>query len=175
MAQNQVSKQDEELPSKTLSPMLEWGHWFLWILTSVTAGGLAISYIFFGGHVGYGVVASFGGVIGGIIVGWMPWFAQKYPVSNIGWWICAIVSMALTVIAVVLVFFMYPHLSAEKYIGYLVFPSVLGSSLIGTIAREIGQRKLKSQATWWQWALAIVLIFIIGFAMISFGALMSLA
>ena len=174
MAQNQVSKQEEELPSKTLSSMLEWGPWFLWILASVTAGGLAIRYIIFGGDVGLdGVGASFGGIIGGIVVGWMPWLAQKRQISKIGWRICALVSIALTVIAVVMVF-NDPHSYSEMYIGYWVFPSVLGSSLIGTIAREIGQRKLKSQLTWWQWALAGVLIFIIGFAMVGFAALTSL-
>ena len=174
MAQNQVSKQNEELPSETLTPMLEWGPWFLWNLASVTAGGLAIRYIFFGGYVGTdGVSASFGGIIGGIIVGWMPWLAQKYQISKIGWRICAAVSITLTVIAVVLVF-NDPHSYSEMYIGYWVFPSVLGSSLIGTIAREIGHRNLKSQVTWWQWALAIVLIFIIGFAMVGFAALTSL-
>jgi hypothetical protein len=64
LANNQESKEDEEIQPTTLSPMLEWGPWFLWILASVTAGGLAITYIFFGGYdLALGLSASLGGII----------------------------------------------------------------------------------------------------------------
>lgn len=159
--------------SPILSPTLEWGSWFLWILASVTASSLAITYIFFNGYeMAYGVSASIGGIIGGIVVGFMPWLAQKRQISRAVWWVCTLISSTLTVVALAIV-----YINHQEYFGIYTFwiiTSVLGSTLIALISRGICKRQLISQASWWVWTLAVISILIIGFGIVIFEALNSM-
>ena len=174
MANNQESKEEKEIQPTTLSPKLEWGPWFLWILASVTAGGLVITYIFFEGYdLALGFSASLGGIIGGIVVGFMPWLAQKRQISKVGWWISTLIGTAFIIIALVIVSINYEWLLGI-YIGFWIIPSVLGSSIIGLITRWICKRWLNSQARWWEWILGGILILIIGFIMSGFAVLTSM-
>ena len=79
-------EQKQESGQNQTEAALEYGPCFLWILVSVTAGGLAIVYIVFNGYeMAYGLSASLGGIIGGIFVGFMPWLAQKREISRTTW------------------------------------------------------------------------------------------
>jgi hypothetical protein len=159
--------------SPILSPTVEWGSWFLWILASVTAGGLAITYIFFNGYeMTYGLSASIGGIIGGIVVGFMPWLAQKRQTSRAVWWVCTFISSALTVVAFAIV-----YINHQEYFDIYTFwiiTSVLGSTLIALISRGICKRQLISQASWWVWTSAVISILIIGFGIVFFELLSSM-
>ena len=170
----EFGQEQDKSSAVTITPKLEWGLWFLWILASVTAGGLAITYIFFGGYdLAHGVSASLGGIIGGIAVGFMPWHAQKRQISQVVWQRCIFISIALIVIALAIVAITNQWLFGI-YISYWFIPSVLGSSIIGLITRGICQLYLISQVSWWRWVLAVISILIIGFVMLLFVAATSM-
>jgi hypothetical protein len=171
MARNQARNDKEDIRSTSDSPVLELGSWFLWIIASVTAGGLTINLIFFWGDLfSHGISASLGGIIGGIAVGFMPWYAQKRQTSQLVWQRCTFISIGLIFIALASVAISYGIYSIAIMIWFI--PFVLGSSIIGLITRRICQLNLKSQTSWWKWVLATILILVIGFVMIRFGVLL---
>ena len=178
MANNQVTK--NPMPT-ALSPKTEPGHWLLWILASITANTVVGNHAF---RISYWldpilpdrfsfqfdpiVGGIIGGVIAGIGVGFMPWLAQKYPVSRVGWWAYTLASIVITVIAVVIAYLTIFDYGILPYIIIFVVPFAGVSSIIALATRRIGQRWLESKVQTLEWVLAGILILIIAFAMLSY-------
>ena len=166
MTEDHPSNLEKEIQPEPIALPLEWGHWFLWLLASITAGGIAITDIILGcplGKCGDGLdflyCTFLGGIIGAIAVGFMPWLAQKRKISKFVWWLCIFISIALIVIALAIIYTaFYP-----EFYGYFLWftPAVIGSFLIALLSRGICKRKLNSMISLGDWVGTGILILII--------------
>ncbi|MFC1879411.1 hypothetical protein ACFLZW_05815, partial [Chloroflexota bacterium] len=150
MTEDHPGNLENEIQPKQISSTLEWGHWFLWLLASITAGGIAISEVILGcpyGNCSDDLELTFfsflGGIIGAIAVGFMPWLAQKRKITIFVWGLCIFISTALIVIALAII---YTDRFSTFY-GYQVgrfIPTAIGSFLIALVTRGICKQRLKS-------------------------------
>ena len=164
MAENPNGQEKETQPT-TASSTLEWGPWFLWLLASITAGGLLLNKIFLDRmDIAFGMSTYAASILGAILVGFMPWLARKRQVSKFVWWLCIFISTALFIIALTMINADRP-LFFSYYLNYRLAPSIVGAFLLALVTRGIGKRKLSSRTRWWEWVLAGITILIIGYIM----------
>jgi len=160
----EISNQAQGLPVQPLASVNEWAPWPVLILANATAGGVLISMLF--SCQSFLITSFLGGTIGGILVGFMPWLAQRWPISKNGRRIFIIICVAL--VSVVLA---VPSLTgAGNYsvdifdLAFVSIPAIIASSLVAIVTRVLCQRWLKSKSHWWEWVLAGILILGITFA-----------
>lgn len=159
-----ISK-EEEKPVHPYPP-LEWGSWFLWVLASITAGGLFINWTIAGGDdLALGFSTSLAGWVGGILIGLMPWWAQKHPITRLHWWILVCISSAITCLALATIYFFNLPSYSSFYLKSWLLPVLIASTCIAWVSRAIGRRKLHSTVQWWRWLLAVILILLLGVVM----------
>lgn len=172
---------DEEQTATTqpeiLSP-IEDEAWFLWLLTGVTVGSLAV----YASFMQIGIIL--GGAIGGIIAGFMPYLVQHWQISKKRWELWILINSIL-IAASLLICAYHFYLAAQAEVLYwaklgltsrtLQFElgmslNVLFSNLVVGIIRGLFvtaitrwacQRWKNSQASWKVWAVAGIIIVVI--------------
>jgi hypothetical protein len=174
MRNNKASNRIEETPHEMPLPTIEWGFWPLWVLASVTAGLPSIVNIGYSKWLVGIVRTNLVFIFVGILIGFMPWLAQKWQISKFGWWICNFTALGITVWA--LVFIERPRYIFLGYIILWVLPLVIASSIVALITRRVCQRWLNSDTNWWKLAVAgieVILVFIVilFFCMIFWNAM----
>ena len=187
-----VSMNEEQTATtqpEILSPIIEWGPWPLWILVGVTVGNSITIYF----SLLQGIIL--GGAIGGVIVGFMPYFAKQWQISKARWWLWTLVNSTL-IVTFLLICMYYLYLEAqsaqinleeygihsttiqsqfESRLVFLFIIIVLGTitgMIVAAITRWVCRRWQNSQASWWVWIVAGTLIVISMFIPLYLMALM---
>ena len=143
--------------------------WPLGVLVSVITGGWVINVL--AGlllnsselkpldHPAFiGLGPFLGGVIGGIVIGLIPWLAQKLPIRRLDWRGWAIIHIALIATGL----WLWLRMSADDYLEALMVasPGLIACLLVTAITRWVYNRWLASRDAWWVWVLAVILIIV---------------
>ena len=175
--------------SEMFSPIIEWGPWPLWILAGVTIGGIAIYFSLI--HIGI----ILGGTIGGIIVGFMPYFAKQWQISKARWWLWILVNSTLIVTSLLICTY-YLYLEAQSaqidleasgihsttvysqfefrlvFLFIMIVLGIITGMIVAVITRWVCRRWQTSLASWWVWTVAGILIVVSTFISLYLTAFM---
>lgn len=134
--------------------IIAWGPWLLWILTGTAVGSTSGHFHLL--YIQKGII--FGGGIGGLIVGFMPYLARQWRISRVGWWVWTIINLTLTVTSISIV--IIDNFDLRHFIGFLLGVISYGLVLtlgiitglaVARVTRWVCRRWLTSSASWWVW------------------------
>ena len=141
--------------NKTGLTSFEWGYWPLWMIALVSvSSALIIRFVPYDWEL-YVLLANLVGIVVGIVVGFMPWLAHQWQVSEYGWWLCTITAFAITIIAIaftnlvpILVSFYWDF---DFYISHWIIPVAVEAFIVARMFRRVCEKWLKSEAGWREW------------------------
>jgi hypothetical protein len=168
----EVKKQDKT------STENEGGFSLLLILACVAIGSIAIYSSL---TIGKGVIV--GGIIGGTIVGIMPYITQRFRIFRINSQAAITANLTIIIVSFLLSgYYLYQeamtaHISSAEYgisttvsiqfvsrLSFLFILIGLGSItgvIVSVTTRWVCQRWLRSQASWWVWTIAAILLIVV--------------
>jgi hypothetical protein len=149
--------------NKSSLPLLDWGYWPLWIIAFVSASSAVIIRLVPYDWELYVLLVNLVGIIVGIVVGFMPWLAHAWRSSEVGWWICTITALIVTIIAIAFTNLL-PSLNSfywdfGLYISRWIISVAIESLVVAFMIRRVCKQWLKSEAGWREWTWAGVKIF----------------